>query len=343
MNLAVPAIGFENLSSSEFRKMILDETERISNEFLRGASAEKLPQLRIEKLKRYQRAYVTIYTGHYTGVTCLWKDNEEAGEDPELISIAPFVDGQVLNILPMDQLVVDRMVRDESYVVDAGPVVSGMTLVFSLQNVEEYLKNIERIDKINGEERLFSVDGRSKLGDWEMRAQGGAARFGALALRGHIVLPLNADRKTPYPYLPPYTEVHTRVDVTDSRILEELKGASGKSDWALEKQDALMSKASARLKNGEDFYTLVDTLFMPCGSECDIYNVIGEIEEVLEDKNRLTGASMWILNLNCNGTRMTVCVPKKTCEGIPLKGRRFDGDIWLRGSVHLIPVPDEHI
>jgi hypothetical protein len=335
MNLAIPAIGFEDMSSLSVRQKIFEETYRVWTKFVTGTSRNRLPKFDFQNIKTYNKQYFTLYTGKYTGIMSRWNNFES--KEPVVESLVPFVDGQVLNILPMDQLIVDRLIRDESYVVDAGPITSGVTLVFSLQNPVEYLKLMESIEQASGGKRTFSIEGRSDLGDMEMKAVGGAVRFGALSRKGRILLPVSSSRKLPYSYLPPFSQVHKETDETDSHILNELTSTSEKSDQAYDRQAALSRTAAKRMANGENLYSIVDTMFMPCGSECDLYSVLGEIEEVMEDENRLTGAKLWILLLNCNGIRMTVCVPKKSCEGIPAKGRRYEGDIWLRGSVRLVP------
>ena len=83
----------------------------------------------------------------------------------------------------------------------------------------------------------------------------------------------------------------------------------------------------------EDVFTLVDTYFMPCGIECDQYSVLGEIEEVRKEKNSLTGEVIIVLELNCNGMALTVCINEADLLGEPLAGRRFKGNIWLQGRL----------
>jgi hypothetical protein len=83
----------------------------------------------------------------------------------------------------------------------------------------------------------------------------------------------------------------------------------------------------------EDVFTLVDTYIMPYGLECDLYSVMGEILDVNQKDNDLTGEEICILTLNCNDLVFDICINKKDLVGEPLKGRRFKGTIWLTGKI----------
>ncbi|MDD6789609.1 MAG: DUF3881 family protein [Lachnospira sp.] len=343
MNLAAASIGFDNMSSQAFEKTMMKEMSDISRMLIEKVPKEQMPRYLVEGSERYHRDYVTIYTGRYTGITGLWLTTEDASEDTGNGGFVPFVDGQVLNVLPMDHIVVERLVRDESYVVDVGQVTSGVTLVFSLQNPGDYLGLMEEMERLPGETRKFDVNARSDLGDMELQAVGNAVSLGALALKGRILLPMSKERQEEYPYFPPFHQVRRPLepDASQSQILDQLGARAEQSDRVYDRQLALARCAGKRMNNGENLYSIVDTMFMPCGAECDLYSVLGEIEEVLEDRNRITGTELWILLLNCNGIRLTLTIPKKNCEGVPAKGRRFEGDIWLRGKVHLLPAVED--
>ncbi len=84
-----------------------------------------------------------------------------------------------------------------------------------------------------------------------------------------------------------------------------------------------------------DVYSLVDTTFIPCGVESDHYAILGEILHVKEETNMYTNDKIYILTLNCNDIIMDVAINSEDLMGIPAVGRRFKGDIWLQGSVHV--------
>lgn len=84
-----------------------------------------------------------------------------------------------------------------------------------------------------------------------------------------------------------------------------------------------------------DVYSLVDTTFIPCGVESDHYAILGEILHVKEETNMYTNDKIYILTLNCNDIIMDVAINSEDLMGVPAVGRRFKGDIWLQGSVHV--------
>lgn len=84
-----------------------------------------------------------------------------------------------------------------------------------------------------------------------------------------------------------------------------------------------------------DVYSLVDTTFIPCGVESDHYAILGEILNVKSETNMYSNEKIYILTLNCNDIVMDVAINELDLMGEPAVGRRFKGDIWLQGSVHI--------
>jgi len=84
----------------------------------------------------------------------------------------------------------------------------------------------------------------------------------------------------------------------------------------------------------EDVFSLVDTYFMPYGVECDQYSVLGEIMDVREERNRITGEELVIMTLECNELTLDVCINREDLYGEPAVGRRFKGVIWLQGHIN---------
>ncbi|MBQ6875357.1 MAG: DUF3881 family protein [Lachnospiraceae bacterium] len=81
----------------------------------------------------------------------------------------------------------------------------------------------------------------------------------------------------------------------------------------------------------EDLYTIVESCFMPYGVECDQYSIIGEITEVEEVENVITGEMIYSLTVKCNGLNFQVCINQKDLIGLPAPGRRFKGSVWMQG------------
>ena len=83
----------------------------------------------------------------------------------------------------------------------------------------------------------------------------------------------------------------------------------------------------------EDLYSVVETTFMPFGSESDNYTVLGTIVEVARQTNCLTGEKLCKLKLMCNEIEFEVLIREEDLLGEPVPGRRFKGNVWLQGTV----------
>ena len=83
----------------------------------------------------------------------------------------------------------------------------------------------------------------------------------------------------------------------------------------------------------EDLYSIIETTFMPCGTEVDTYTIIAKIISVESQENFNTKEEMYIMGLECNDMIMEMCINKNRLMGEPEVGRRFKGNVWLQGYV----------
>ena len=90
---------------------------------------------------------------------------------------------------------------------------------------------------------------------------------------------------------------------------------------------------SKRIEN-EDILSIVMSHFMPCGVECDQYNVMGDILNVELRENNQTKEKIYVMTIEANGIILDVCINQQDLVGEPAVGRRFRGIIWLQGLVH---------
>ena len=84
----------------------------------------------------------------------------------------------------------------------------------------------------------------------------------------------------------------------------------------------------------EDIMSIVETSFMPFGLEGDRYQLIGEITSVDKVTNKLSGESVWEMQINCNDIDIDICINEKDLFGEPKVGRRFKGCVWLQGQLN---------
>ena len=180
----------------------------------------------------------------------------------------------------------------------------GVSLIFFLQNGMAYMKDSVKKNPTRGPIPLY---------------------FSGLSLQGKIMLPIRKNE----------TE-RRKIKETSLARTQLIEAARHGDEDALENLtldeiDTYTMISKKILK--EDVFSLVDTFFMPCGIECDQYSIMGEIEEITLETNRLTQEKIYVLVLNCNGMSVTVCINEKDLLGEPQVGRRFKGNIWLQGKL----------
>ncbi|MBP5384134.1 MAG: DUF3881 family protein [Lachnospiraceae bacterium] len=180
----------------------------------------------------------------------------------------------------------------------------GVSLIFFLQNGMAYMKDSVKKNPTRGPIPLY---------------------FSGLSLQGKIMLPIlknETERRKIKETSLARTQLIEAARHGDEDALENL---------TLDEIDTYTMISKKILK--EDVFSLVDTFFMPCGIECDQYSIMGEIEEITLETNRLTQEKIYVLVLNCNGMSVTVCINEKDLLGEPQIGRRFKGNIWLQGKL----------
>ena len=198
-----------------------------------------------------------------------------------------------------------RKIEKEQYVGLCEDSKIGISLIFTLQNGVEYMR-----EKQAG----LAKDVQTSV------------TFSGLAQGGMILLPVNKNEQ----------QILNEKRASDTR--RELMNAARKGDQAaietltFDDMD-LYSKVSKRLAN-EDVFSIVDTYFMPFGAECDMYSIMGEILEYRLTRNEITREDICIMKLDVNGLLFDVCVPKREVMGEPAVGRRFKGNVWLQGKIN---------
>ncbi len=181
----------------------------------------------------------------------------------------------------------------------------GIALIFSLQNTVDYLNS--RMKTKNG-------------------SYSGEVRLSALSLEGRIILPVEKSMKN--------TE---SLIIPGKRKAESGSGSydTGKDSATEIPEDDYFLKGSMILDRArkEDIFSIVDTTFMPHGTETDVYSMVGEITEFVLLINEHTDEPVWLLDVVCKGVPMQVCINKSDLLGVPDYGRRFRGIVWMQGRI----------
>jgi len=212
----------------------------------------------------------------------------------------PYMKGQ--NVSSNEAVFISKRVDTDAFTGMCDDYRLGVSLIFYLQNVTDYVSQGYPEER---RERPISL--------------------AALASEGKILLPTVSMKEAP---------VQETVDPSGRiKLMEAAKKGDREAMEALTIDDIdLYAQISKRLKS-EDIYSIVETTFIPYGSESDNYTILAMIESVTECKNRITGEELYLMDLRCNDVCFPVCINKKDLYGEPKAGRRFRGNIWMQGTV----------
>lgn len=204
-----------------------------------------------------------------------------------------------------ENVVIERHAAQQSFAGACDDLRIGVTLIFYLQNVAEYMLE---------NQKGIAPEGRKIL------------TISGLAKEGMVLLPLQKDKEA--------ARVERELAKNRSNLIAAARNGDEDAMESLTMEDMdTYSMISQRIVR-EDIFSIVDSYFMPYGIECNQYNVMGEILDFVQFKNILTGEEIYQLTLDSNDVQFDVCINKKDLLGEPQVGRRFKGIIWLQGQLH---------
>lgn len=204
------------------------------------------------------------------------------------------------------EVAIERKNDREAYIGICEDSKISINLIFHVQNTLEYLKEFQ----LNGGRRVHYT----------------SVTLSALSNEGMILLPVSKDENQKKEQK---ESVKNRM-----KLINAAKSGDPAAIESLTLDDIdTYSKVSRRLIT-EDIFSIVETSIMPYGVECDEYSILGTIMEFKTVKNEQTEAELYIMDLEVNDLRFSLCVPKGRVVGEPAVGRRFKGNIWLQGKIN---------
>lgn len=217
----------------------------------------------------------------------------------------PYFKGQQVSI--KEELAINKRVDTDAYTGMCDDLRIGVSLIFYLQNVIDYIDCVHK-------------------NSWNGRAV--SVMLAGLATEGKILLGTSKDGKT---------ERNVKTDNKQrTQLLAEAKKGNQEAIDSLTIDDIdLYAMVSKRIRY-EDIYSIVDSTFIPYGSESDNYTIIANILEVKKLQNELTNEYIYNLVVECNDIVLEVCINEKDLLGVPEPGRRFKGNIWLQGMATFV-------
>ena len=215
----------------------------------------------------------------------------------------PYVFGT--SITTNEQIDVEKHAEKESYAGVCDEVNLGVTLIFYIQNVADYLAEANRhLSKIHY-----------------------GAMLAGLSTEGKILCPVVERKKNDVPAIQKndrHNQLIAQAREGDEDAIESL---------TLEDMDTYALLSQRVMK--EDIFSIVKSTFMPFGIESDQYTVLGEIIDCVTMENKLTHEKLYGMKLLCNNIQFDVCINEKDLLGEPAIGRRFRGNVWMQGTLCL--------
>ena len=202
-----------------------------------------------------------------------------------------------------EEIYINKKIDSDAYTGMCDDYRLGISLIFYIQNVIDYLNAYEGAKTIAGK----------------------AVKFAGLASTGKIILPtLN--------YINEKDKIKKEAGKKGKLMADAKKGDMQAIETLTMNEIDNYARVSQRIMK-EDMLSIVDTSIVPCGSESEMYSITGNILGADCETNSFTGDRIWVLQVECNGIDIDVCINEKDLLGEPAVGRRFRGTVWLQGSL----------
>lgn len=283
------AIGFSDIHRNDIDE-IINEVIYNSDRYSNAISSEGSEI--VEHMKEFGYAFGISVCGEYT---------DEGKFRVEYYY--PYFLGK--GITTDEKAEIEKHSEKESYAGICDEIKVGVSLIFYLQNMTEYLN---------------------------ARYIGAAANHGlnitlsALSLEGKIILPISKNEKQ--------IEKKNQYTQKRSHLIAAARDGDEEAIENLTLDDMDMYTLLSKRILTESILEIVDTSFMPYGIESDQYSIIGEIIDMKICKNIRSGEEVIILTLDCNQLIFDLCINRKDLLGEPAIGRRFKGNIWMQGRIN---------
>ena len=289
MHSYLRAIGFSNINNRmELNRLMENITEN---------SLKK----RTVQLENYSSlTEITMEYGDGMGITLRGEEDENGKFHME--HYFPCLYGQ--SVSTREEVGINKRVDTEAYTGMCDDFRLGVSLIFYLQNVIEFL------EKKNQNMPMSTTFPISLAG---------------LSLEGKILLPIDMDEVQ-------VRNISAETKYRNKLIAEAKKGNQDAIDSLTIDDIDTYAMVSRRAKK-EDIYSIVDTSFIPFGSESDNYSVIATVVESNLIINSHTKEEVYDLQLVCNDITFRLCINKEDLIGEPQVGRRFKGNLWMQGSI----------
>lgn len=203
-----------------------------------------------------------------------------------------------------DEIIIEKNVMNMSFYASCEDTRLGFSVIFFIQNGLDYINfdNNRGISKLSAKVGLV-----------------------AMSLSGKILMPVKKESS--------YSSLSDELRKYRGEVLKEAKNGNQEAIDAMALEEMNEYNQICKRVMNEDILTIVESSMMPYGIECDKYQVIGEIKDIVEDKNGISDEEIIEMLIDCNDISVTVFINKNDLMGIPKIGRRFKGVVWLQGRI----------
>lgn len=288
MHKFLRSIGFSNIKKKEM--------ENIINDIVQYPTVEKAATDSEEN----EFVEISKEFGEFFGITLRGTYRED--DSFELEYYYPYFCGRTVSTRELVEI--EKHAEKESYAGICDEVKIGVTLIFYLQNIVDYLS------VKNSKSHMNLADG---------------VILGALSTEGKILFPINKKEQK-------YTSSKENLDDRNYLIAAARDGDTDAIESLTLEDIDTYSLLSRRITH-EDVLSIVDSYFMPYGIESDQYSILGEIMDFCLLQNELTKENVYYMDIVCNDLNFSLCINEKDLLGEPQVGRRFKGNIWMQGSI----------
>ena len=291
MHSFMRAIGFEQLNNVQLEELLNKVVA--SHDYIHTATDSQGNEF----------VQYTMHIGESMGI-CACGSYLENGEF-SMDYYYPFFLGS--GITSHEQVGIEKHADKESYAAVCDDIKVGVTLIYFLQNVGEYLSFIE--DSKGG----FPSNVTSTMA--------------GLYLEGKIILPINKNEKQ--------IRKNEKTNQNRNHLIAAARDGDEDAIESLTLEDIdTYSMISRRIAN-EDILSIVDSYFMPHGIESDQYSILGEILNYYYVSNSFSQDRICVMTVDTNDLVYNICINENDLVGVPAVGRRFKGNIWMQGTVNI--------
>lgn len=203
-----------------------------------------------------------------------------------------------------EEIIIHKKVDTESYtgMCDDGRI--GVSLIFYIQNIMDYIEKYWGAPGINEPLPIY---------------------LSGLSLQGKVLLGIDNREKD--------NQASIHELKRKNQLIAEAKRGNQEAIDSLTIDDIDLYAMIMRRARNEDVYSIVESSFIPFGSESDNYTILGTIVDVKKVKNQHSKEEIYQLLVECNHITFRICINKMDLLGEPKVGRRFKGNIWMQGRV----------